>query len=164
LQLTLEVLGVLFGAAVLRGALGAISWAAGVATVAAVVGIIALANDGWSTAKRFQAQGETNRALPRSTLNNAGGAPMSANEAFLAWADSKIPRRGRVFLICTPKCGGMEQWVTWRLLPRPLVDSSKDADWILMYNALPRDAGLRGAAAQSVERFGKRLYVARVPR
>jgi len=155
---------VLVAAAMLRGALGAMPWAGAIAAVAAVIGMIALWNTGLTTAKTFRDQQKVNRALPRTTLNNAGGAPMAANEPFLAWADARIPRRAKVFLKCTPECGGMEQWVTWRLLPRPFVDRAADADFILMYNALPGDVGLRGAAARRVARFGKRLYLARVPR
>ena len=143
LTLLVSVLGVLAAAAVARGARPSSSWASGIAVVVTALGVIAIANAGLSTAKNFRIQHHANAAIPRTQLNDAGGAASAAREDFLAWADSRIPRGARVFLKCTPTCGGMEQWVTWRLLPRAFVDRAQDAQWILMYNALPRDVGLK---------------------
>jgi hypothetical protein len=157
--LVVEVFGVLAGAAAVR-ALAAVSWAAAITAVAAVVGVAVLWTLGWLAVSDFREREKTNAALPRAELNNAGGARMGAREDFLSWADRRMPRRDRVLLVCTPACGGMEQWVAWRVLPRPLVNRKQDADWILMYNALPRDVGLRGRDA---ERFGNRLYLSRGP-
>jgi hypothetical protein len=164
LTLLVSVLGVLAAAAVVRGARPDASWALGVATVATIVGIVAIANDGLSAARTFGKQHDAYRTLQRSQLSAAGGAAMGAREDFLGWADARMPRRARVQLVCAPTCGGMEQWVTWRLLPRAFVDRARDADWILMYNATPRDAGLRGADARRAVRFDKRMYLAPVPR
>jgi hypothetical protein len=161
--LVVEVIGVLAAAATVR-AVAAMSWAAAITAVAAVVGVAVLWTVGWPAVGELREQEKANAALSRAALNNAGGARMGAREDFLAWADQRMPRRDRVLLVCTPECGGMEQWVAWRLLPRPLVNRRQDADWILMYNALPRDVGLSGRDARRAERFGKRLYLSPVPR
>jgi hypothetical protein len=162
LTLLVSVLGVLAAAAVVRGARSSVPLAGGVAVVITVLAIVTFANEGPSLARKLNTQYATDKDRPRAQLNNAGGAASNAREDFLAFAEQRIPSRARVWLVCEPTCGGMEQWVTWRLLPRPFVDSAEDADWVLMYNALPRDAGLRGAAACTAVRFDKRLYLARV--
>jgi hypothetical protein len=159
-----SLLGVLAAATVVRTTRPVMSWASGIAIVVTVVGVVAVANEGYTIARSFDQQYAVNSRLQRAQLNNAGGAASSAREDFLAWADARIPRSARVRLVCAKTCGGMEQWVTWRLLPRAFVDRSPDADWILMYNALPRDSGLRGAAARRAVRFDKRLYLAPAPR
>jgi hypothetical protein len=163
LTLLLSVLGVLAAAAVVRGTRAAASWAAGVAAVVTVLGVVAMSNDTLSTVKTFNRQYESNSKLPRSILNNAGGAASAAREDFMAYADQRIPRKATVFLQCTPTCGGMDQWVTWRLLPRVFVDRPQDAQWLLLYNAVPKDVGL-GDKAPGLVRFDKRLYVAPAPR
>jgi len=163
LTLLLSVLGVLAASAAVRSARPATSWAAGVALAVTVLGVIAMSNQTVSTAKKLDRQYHANRALPRTVLNNAGGAPSAAREDFMAFADQRIPRTAKVFLQCTPTCGGMEQWVTWRLLPRVFVDRPQDAQWILMYNAVPKDVGLDSTSPGLVG-FDKRLYVAPAPR
>jgi hypothetical protein len=161
--LLLSVLGVFAAAAAVRSARPATTWAAGIAAAVTVLGVIAVANQTVTAAKTYNAQYQANRALPRSTLDNAGGAPSAAREDFLAFADGRIPRTATVYLQCTPTCGGMDQWVTWRLLPRAFVDRPQDAQWLLLYNAVPKDVGLKSTSPGLVA-FDKRLFVAPAPR
>jgi hypothetical protein len=66
------------------------------------------------------------------------------NEPFLQWVDERVPRNDRVYLECGPHSacwGGLDEWITYRLLPRRFTDRPQEADWVLFYNADPAAAG-----------------------
>jgi hypothetical protein len=76
----------------------------------------------------------------------AVGATFGAREDVLRVADERIPRRASVYLGC-PACAGgaLQQWITYRLTPRPFRDDPRDAEWVLLYDSTPAQSGLRRA-------------------
>jgi hypothetical protein len=151
LALLVQVLGVLAAGAVLfvllrEAAERAVpSLAAALAALAAVWGMLAFDSDAWSFARGLVDGRGANASLPREAIRGAGGALFPAREDILRVVDDRIPKQDSVFLVCRdPTCGsGVNVWITFRLAPRIFMDSARDADWVLLYNATLADARLR---------------------
>jgi hypothetical protein len=163
LALLLEVLGVLAATAISRRLLGG-SWAGGVAVVVTVLAVVVVFNTSWPVVTDLLEQRADNAKLTPAQHRSIGGVPMAAREDFLQWVDSRLPKTSRLLLVCSPLCGGIDQWVTYRLGPRPFVDHLKDADYVVLYSARPRDARLRGEDARRAIEYDDRFMLVPAPR
>lgn len=115
-----------------------------IGAIAAVIGIIAFTNLGYSTVRAQLRDRSANAKLPEAAIKGAGGAAFPAREDILKIADEQMPRKSKVFLVCKdPGCAGaLSTWITYRLGPRIFTDRREDAEYTFLYNAAPSDAGL----------------------
>jgi hypothetical protein len=146
MSLLIEVGGLLLIAAVLGGVLtgrtgGPLS--AGVVAIAAVTAGIAFWGGVWATGERMLDTHAQNAHLTESRANVAAGRRMRAREDFLSWVAGQIPSRARLYLECgrPTRCGGVNEWITYRLLPHLFVASPSSADYALFYETDPRRTG-----------------------
>jgi hypothetical protein len=143
-NLLLVVLGAFAAAAAIRTLTDQSTWRASLTAVAVITGIGVLAGGVWPRARELVSQ---RAAYSKSTpeAHRAGvGATFGAREDVLQVADDRIPRRASVYLAC-PSCvgGPLQQWITFRLTPRPFRDDPDDAEWVLIYNSTAAKSGLR---------------------
>jgi hypothetical protein len=166
LALALQLLAVLAIAALLGRAVLTWHWHTSVAIFAATVGLFLFAGEAWNQSRALLSERSVTRKLPPEAVSGAGGGIFGAREDFLAWVDGRLPRRARVFLACRdPGCAGaLPDWITFRLQPRRFVDRLQQADYVLIYNATARDAGLRPRDAKRAVTFAPRFQLAPVPR
>jgi hypothetical protein len=142
-----EAVGVLFVAAMARAVLArSVSLGGAVTAVAVVLGGLAFWAGVWPQARELVSDHAHNARLSREqalalpgTALPATAAP--AREDVLAWADSVLPRRARVFLDCpqpAPCTNPLANWITYRLEPRVFTDSASQAQWVLFYGTPAR--------------------------
>ena len=134
-----------------------------IGAIAAVVGILAFSNLAYSTVRNQLRERSANAKLSEQTIKGGGGGAFPAREDILSVADSKMPRKAKVYLVCKdPGCAGaLSTWITYRLGPRIFTDSPKDADYIFMYNATPADAKLTESDMRDAVRIEDRYAIVR---
>jgi hypothetical protein len=142
--LLLVVLGVFAAAAAVRTLAERSTWRVALTTVAAVAGVGLLATEIWPRTRDLVSQRATFVKSSPEEHRAAVGATFGAREDVLRVADDRIPRRASVYLAC-PTCAGgaLQQWITYRLTPRPFRDDPHDAEWVLIYNSTAAQSGLR---------------------
>jgi hypothetical protein len=164
--LALQLLAVLAAAALVRTAAPHWRWHTAVAVLAALFGLILFGDEAWNLTRNLLTERSANAKLAPQAVKGAGGVIFGAREDFLSWVDDRLPRRARVFLVCRDNAcaGALPDWITYRLSPRRFVDRLQDADYVVVYNATVRDAGLSRADARGALRFAPRFLVAQVSR
>jgi hypothetical protein len=137
--------------------------AASLAALAAAWGMFTFGSDAWSFARGLVDSRSGLASLPPEVIRGAGGVPLGAREDILKVVDDRIPKQDSIFLVCRdPACsGGLNVWITYRLAPRIFTDSRRDADWVLLYNAVPSDAGLRRSELVDPVVIADRFQIAR---
>jgi hypothetical protein len=91
---------------------------------------------------------------------SAGGRAFGVNTAFVEWARRHIPSDARYWVVspAARDAPAVDQWLTFRLLPRQPVESARHADAIVWYADPAGRHGLRGF--RRVERYGRVFGVA----
>jgi hypothetical protein len=170
LGVLVAVLGALAAGAVVRTllrddarGLGA-SWPAALATAAAVLGLVAFGSSAWTQGRAYLNERKVNVDVTPAAARAAGGGPFPAREDILKVVDEQIPKDDTVFLECRdPACGGgLNLWITYRLAPRIFTGTPREADWVLLYNATPAQAGLRSSDLVDPVEIADRYVIARV--
>jgi hypothetical protein len=169
LGVLVAVLGALAAGAVVRTllrdsahGLGA-TWTASLATAAAVLGLATFGPNVWTQARGYLNEREANAKITPAAARAAGGGAFPAREEILQVVDDRIPKQDKVFLECRdPACGGgLNLWITFRLAPRIFTDSPQEADWVLLYNATARQAGLQESDLIDPVEIADRYVIAR---
>lgn len=166
--LAINLLGVLVLAALARQVLGGdrrlpLGPAVGVVAVM-VVGYVAF-TDPWIFGRSLLLEHEANEQAPPGAIESAGGTIFPANEAFLAWADDRIPDEATVAYVCPLSCGGgLNEWITYRLSPRRFVDTVEEADWLLFYGDGSLEPSKLTRAAPRPTRFEPEFAIGKVKR
>jgi hypothetical protein len=136
-NLVVLVLGAFAAAAGVRLMTGTVSWRVALATVAAVLGLVAIVSSGWSHARNILTQRGIDAKTTAAERRASVGQRFGAREDILRVVDEQIPRRAKVLLIC-PNCSAeLGQWITYRLTPRRFTDGPEGAEWIFTYDSTP---------------------------
>ena len=107
----------------------------------------------WTTGSSLVRDRKVNARLSAAAIKGAGGKVFPAREDFLAWTEDRVPPDGKVFLTCSvPRCAGLNEWISFRLLPRRFVERAREADWVIFYNLRPGAASdvPRGLVARPI--------------
>ena len=164
MNLLVLILGVFAAAGVVRQlAPGRCTWTQSIGAFAAIVGLMALASGTWSNGHQLITE-RAGFARATEAQHRAGtGAAFGAREDVLQVADDTIPRRASVYLACQTCVGnGLDEWITYRLTPRPFRDRAADADWVLIYNSTAAKSRLRESDLTDVRTIAPGFQIARV--
>lgn len=163
MTLLAEVVGVLFGGAVIAALLQlagppAFIRAVGVAMVVAAVASVLFFENVWGLSSSFSAAIKANGALSRQAAELAGA--MGTNTGFLSWSRMKIVNGHETPSFWLAPDAAREnsviyQWSTYQLLPARETDLAREANWIVFYGVNPAEVAYDHTA------FGRLFVYAR---
>jgi hypothetical protein len=122
------------------------------AVIAIALGI-AFFGSVWTAGISLVHERRVNARLSAAAIKGAGGTVFPAREDFLAWTEDRVPAGVKVFLACSVRgCSGLNEWISFRLLPRRFVERAREADWVIFYNLRPGAASdvPRGLVARPI--------------
>ena len=169
MTLLLETLGVLALAVVAAAALGLTrpirpTWP----VVALVVTVIA----GWAFLAQVYAVGSLavdlhehyGEIAPGDRRALGGSGFPNGNEGFMRWIEERARPGERLYLECDRKvcAGGLDEWITYRLMPRRFTDRPEQADRVIYYGTNPRTHSY--ARGYERERFAPKYELGKAPR
>jgi hypothetical protein len=113
----------------------------------------------WTTAQQDRALAKGQRQLTAAQANTAGGRSLGVNADFVEWVASQTGGRDGWYLV--PQDTTVLQWMSYRMMPRLMVDRPQRGTWLVFYNTTPRKHGFRGSQLRDTRRFGPGYEIAR---
>jgi hypothetical protein len=167
--LLLETLGVLALAAVAAAALGL---ARSIRPTWPVVAVVATVIAGWAFLAQVYTVGSLavdvhehfGEIAPVDRRALGGSGFTNGSEGFMRWIEERARPDERLYLECDREAcaGGLNEWITYRLMPRRFTDRPEQADRVIFYGTNPRR--LSYARGYERERFAPKYELGTAPR
>jgi hypothetical protein len=118
----------------------------------------------WPTARKHVDAAKEQRKLSSQEANKAGGRAIGVNADFVDWAVAATPPTDRFFLV--PANDTVQQWLSYRMLPRLAVKRPQKGTWLVFYDTTPEKAGYPKSQLSDLRSYQPSFSLARleVPR
>jgi hypothetical protein len=154
---------VLIIAMLVRGDTSRPAIAASTAVVATIVVALIGLEKLWPNVVQQRQGAKGQQGLTAADAAKAGGRAQNINADFVEWAVTKIPNPAdRWFLV--PAEPTVQQWVSYRMLPRLTSVQPAKGTWLVFYNTTVRKAGYRRSQLSDLETFQPGFAIARLER
>jgi hypothetical protein len=162
-SLIIQLLGCVGGAllitALVHGTTNRRTFALSATALAAIVVSLHGLQGLWTTVQQDRALAKGQRQLTAAAANTAGGRALGVNADFVEWVASQTGGRDRFYLV--PQDTTVLQWMSYRMMPRLMVERPRRGTWLVFYNTTPRKSGFRRVQLRDTRRFAPGFEIAR---
>jgi hypothetical protein len=113
----------------------------------------------WSTAQQDRALAKGQQLLTAAQANTAGGRALNVNADFVEWMTTQTGARDPWYLVGQDPT--VIQWMSYRMMPRLMVESPRRGTWLVFYGTTPHKSGFRRTQLRDTRRFAPGFEIAR---
>jgi hypothetical protein len=113
----------------------------------------------WATAQQDRAFARGQQQLTAAQANTAGGRAIGVNADFVEWVTTQTGEHDPWVVL--PQDTSVVQWMSYRMLPRLMVQRPTRGTWLVFYNTTPRKSGYRRAQLADIRRYQPGFEIAR---